>query len=176
MPTGRFHQDQSGAKLNMLTLIEKTEMKAKNGSYKYRVLCDCGTETIGTYSLMSQGRMKSCGCLNLRKGKDSPNFRHGLSKTKAYWNETFLRNKYGLTTVRFDEMLSAQNGKCAICGATAPNHHKKRLNVDHCHKTGAVRGLLCDACNRAIGLLKDDPEIMKRAISYIQSFQNSLAR
>lgn len=176
MPTGKFHQDQSGTKLNMLTLIEKTEMKAKNGSYKYRVLCDCGKETIGTFSLMNQGRMKSCGCLNLRKGAESPNYIHGKSKTKEYGNELFLKNKYGLSVEQFNEILESQNNKCAICGSDAPDHHKKRLNVDHCHKTGMVRGLLCDACNRGIGLLKDDPKIMKNAICYIESFQNALAR
>ena len=176
MPRGKFHQDQSGIKLNMLTLIEKTNEKAKNGSYRYRVKCDCGNETIGTYSLMQQGRMKSCGCLSLRKGKESPNFKHGLSKTKEYGNELFLKRTYGLSKADFDVMLDKQNGKCAICKKEAPTHHKKRLNVDHCHKTGAIRGLLCDACNRGIGLFKDNPELLQKAISYLSTFTNALAR
>jgi hypothetical protein len=176
MPTGRFHQDQSGTKLNMLTLIEKTNDKAKNGSYRYRVKCDCGTETVGTYNLMRSGRMKSCGCLSLRKGKDSPNFKHGLSKTKEYENELFLKRTYGLSKDEFDAMLAEQNGKCAICKAEAPAHHKKRLNVDHCHTTGMIRGLLCDACNRGLGLFKDNPELLHKAIQYLSIFQNALAR
>jgi len=160
----------------MLTLIERTDMKARNGSYRYRVICDCGTETIGTYSLMTSGRMKSCGCLNKRKGKDSPSYRHGLSRTKEYVTEYLLKRDYGISQAQFDEMLESQNGKCAICKADPPTGHKKRLNVDHCHQTGAVRGLLCDACNRGIGLFKDDPERLNKAISYLKTFKYSLAR
>lgn len=168
--------DISGQKHNLLTVIEKTGRQTKNKQYYWICKCDCGNLTEVNVGNITSGRTKSCGCLNLRKGFDSPNFIHGKSKTKDYWNATFLRNRYGLTVEKFNEMLVAQDWKCAICGASAPDHHKKRLNVDHCHKTGIVRGLLCDACNRAIGLLKDDPELMKKAISYIQSFTNALAR
>ena len=78
-----------------------------------------------------------------------------------------MKRNYGLDFSEYNKMLEKQNGVCAICSSTPPDHHKKRLNIDHCHASGRVRGLLCDACNRAIGLLKDSPELMLKAISYL---------
>ena len=180
MPVGRFHKDQSGAKLNMLTLIEKTDMKAKNGSYKYRVLCDCGTETIGTYSLMSQGRMKSCGCLNLRKGSESPNYIHGLSnkdhpENKRYQREKFDKHRYNLLPDQKQLIREKQNGCCAICGYKF-GQKVGDMHIDHCHSTGVIRGFLCDLCNRGLGYFKDSPDFLNSAANYLTTFQNSLAR
>ena len=64
-------------------------------------------------------------------------------------------------------MLSAQRDVCAICGRSNSNKNKGMLHVDHCHKTGKIRGLLCHNCNVSIGLLADDPAIFRRAIKYI---------
>jgi hypothetical protein len=72
----------------------------------------------------------------------------------------------------YNALLREQGGVCAVCGKDEPNAHGRtgkqfRLAVDHCHQTGAVRGLLCQKCNRAIGLLGDDPALMRKAISYL---------
>lgn len=168
--------DIAGQKHNYLTVLQKTGRQTASKQYYWLCKCDCGNLTEVNVGNITSGRTKSCGCLNLRKGKDSPNFKHGLSKTKGYWNETFLRKTYGLTPAQFEAMLEAQNGKCAICGKEAPNHHKKRLNVDHCHTVGTIRGLLCDACNRGLGLFKDDLDLLRKAIAYLEPFQNALAR
>jgi hypothetical protein len=167
MPQGRFHQDQSGTKIAMLTLLGQTDQKAKNGSYKYRVLCDCGTEKTVAYYQMKQGKTQSCGCLQRIKGEGSPAYKHGRSRSKEYDLEYQMKKNYGIGFFEYDAMFEKQNGLCAICDAPPPNHHKKRLNIDHCHKSGRIRGLLCDACNRGIGLLKDSPDLMLKAISYL---------
>jgi hypothetical protein len=167
MPQGRFHQDQSGSKIAMLTLLEQIDEKAKNGSYKYRVVCDCGTEKIVAYSAMTRGNTKSCGCQQYPKGELSANWKHGRSQTKEYDLELHMKRNYGLNFAEYDAMLESQKGLCAICSSPPPDHHKKRLNIDHCHASGRVRGLLCDACNRGIGLLKDSPDLMLKAISYL---------
>ncbi|MFE7072715.1 endonuclease VII domain-containing protein [Streptomyces sp. NPDC057620] len=83
-----------------------------------------------------------------------------------------LAKNYGLTVAEYDALLRHQGGVCAVCGKGEPNAHGRtgkqfRLAVDHCHETGAVRGLLCQKCNRAIGLLGDDPVLMRKAISYL---------
>lgn len=62
-------------------------------------------------------------------------------------------------------MEKAQGGVCKIC--RRPETQRKRLAVDHCHTTGAVRGLLCITCNAEIGHLLDDPEIIRRAADYV---------
>lgn len=71
--------------------------------------------------------------------------------------------KYGLTVPEFRQMAKEQGGKCKICGTT-PTY---RLCVDHRHDTGKVRGLLCRACNKAIGNLGDTPEGVKKAYDYL---------
>lgn len=65
-------------------------------------------------------------------------------------------------------MLAAQNGGCAICGATEPGGRTRYFPVDHCHTTGIVRGLLCTKCNRGLGLFNDDPERVARAVMYLK--------
>ena len=74
-----------------------------------------------------------------------------------------LRRRYGLTTDQFTEMLEAQEYKCAIC------HDETFLCIDHDHKTGEVRGLLCHPCNLAIGKLKDSIPNLENAIRYLKN-------
>ena len=76
------------------------------------------------------------------------------------WYE--ILRKYGLTKQDYQDMFQKQQGKCFICQESSNN-----LFIDHCHNTTLVRGLLCRDCNNAIGLLKDDPEILKRALLYL---------
>ncbi|MGW5850727.1 endonuclease VII domain-containing protein [Streptomyces sp. NPDC055254] len=73
-----------------------------------------------------------------------------------------LRHSYDITEARRDEMIAAQGGPCRI-RPKAPAVH-----VDHCHATGRVRGVPCFNCNSAIGKLGDDPDTLRRAISYLE--------
>lgn len=66
--------------------------------------------------------------------------------------EYHLKRMFGLTQELYDEMLRGQEGKCLICGTDKPNgRSRKYFSVDHCHKTGKVRGLLCHVCNTKLG-------------------------
>jgi len=78
-----------------------------------------------------------------------------------------LRTKFGITLLKYNEMLASQGGLCRGC--SAPSSAKGTLHVDHDHKTGRVRGLLCVACNTAIGLLQDDPSLCRRMADYLES-------
>jgi hypothetical protein len=62
------------------------------------------------------------------------------------------------------ELLSAQDGRCAICGA---ERGTRRLAIDHDHTTGFIRGLLCVRCNTGLGSFRDDPELLRKAIEYL---------
>jgi hypothetical protein len=167
MPRGRFHTDQSGIKINKLTLLKMLDERTGNSSFKYLTKCECGTEKVIGYSLMTSGRAKSCGCQQYPKDELSPNYKHGRSQTKEYDLELHMKRAYGLDFKDYERMLEEQNGVCAICSSPPPNNRKTRLAIDHCHKTGKVRGLLCDKCNRSIGLLKDDVSVLKSAIKYL---------
>lgn len=81
-----------------------------------------------------------------------------------------LKSRYGLSVDQYNEMLKAQNNKCAICGDDCPTG--RSLAVDHNHDTGAVRGLLCSRCNIGIGQLKNITNLAK-AIEYLENFKES---
>lgn len=78
-----------------------------------------------------------------------------------------LKSKYGLTLDDYDRLVEEQNGQCAICGTDKPNCHHKRFVVDHNHKTGEVRGLLCSTCNTGLGNFFDNPQILLSAAKYL---------
>lgn len=82
-----------------------------------------------------------------------------------------FRQKYGITLADYDEMFEAQGGMCAIC--FGPPKSGRRMAVDHDHDTGAIRGLLCNTCNLAIGHLKDDPMIVASAAIYLMEASHS---
>ena len=80
-----------------------------------------------------------------------------------------LKRKFGITVERYYTMLKEQNGKCAICGSDKPKG-KGRWHVDHCHKTGEIRGLLCCHCNQALGLFRDNIDTLNSAREYLSKF------
>ena len=91
---------------------------------------------------------------------------------KTDYTDKDLQRKYGISLLEYSQIFMAQGGKCAICGTEDPgtrNGEKKAFAVDHCHTTGKVRGLLCEACNTGIGKLKEDVEILQSAIRYLNS-------
>jgi len=87
-----------------------------------------------------------------------------------YTKNIFLKRHYGITIDRYNEMLAEQDGCCAICGKEENNEIRGRtlsLAVDHDHATGAVRALLCSACNTALGLFRDDKALLNAAVAYL---------
>ena len=84
-----------------------------------------------------------------------------------------LKKSYGITVELYDSMYEEQNGVCKICGnpeSTIRQGAVQSLAVDHCHDTGKIRGLLCNCCNRAIGMLGDNVTILRNAIQYLESY------
>jgi hypothetical protein len=81
-------------------------------------------------------------------------------------------NRYGVTKEQYESMVAAQNNLCAICNRPEKDVHQsgrlKSLSIDHCHKTGKVRGLLCFACNSSIGKFDDDVDLLRSAIRYLE--------
>lgn len=78
-----------------------------------------------------------------------------------------LRDKYGITEEDYNRMFTEQNGKCAICETSEQTGKWQRFGVDHCHITGKVRQLLCNECNRGMGLLRDNAELLRKAADYL---------
>ncbi len=96
--------------------------------------------------------------------KPKPKPRQGKRERK----HDALKRAYGIGIEHYDAMLSVQKHRCAICG-TPPKKGERALAVDHCHKSGYVRGLLYIKCNLGIGSFRDDPALCVKAAEYIQS-------
>ena len=79
--------------------------------------------------------------------------------------DAHARRTYGLASGTYARMFEAQKGLCAIC--EAPPLEGKRFHIDHCHDTGAIRGLLCSCCNTGIGQLKHSVDLLNKAQAYL---------
>lgn len=78
-----------------------------------------------------------------------------------------LRSTYGITLEEYENLFESQGRKCAICGSPSSGGPGRNFHVDHDHKTGKVRGLLCCNCNFVVGHSLDNPEILMRAADYL---------
>lgn len=85
--------------------------------------------------------------------------------------ERQLKRTYGITQADYDAMLASQNGGCAICGRKPG---ARPLHVDHCHDTGAVRGLLCHQCNWYLGTVEAGPNVLNNLLSYLSKTKPDL--
>ena len=164
---GKF-VDILGKKSHSLTAVAFLGKPIGKRVNLWKCFCDCGGETIVNTGDFNSGRVKSCGCYSKRKGKDSPAYRHGLTKTAEYQHDKSIKRRYKITLEEYELLCDMQNNLCAICNKPEDNKRVKRLAVDHCHATKRIRGLLCTKCNRAIGMLKDDTSILKSAIDYLK--------
>lgn len=112
---------------------------------------------LGAFAVQSNGKGRNYQCKSCKTFRDN------------------LWLKYRITVEQYNGMLEGQHGVCAICKQPqrilAPHTTSgdvKRLCVDHCAETLAIRGLLCDDCNRAIGLLHDQPDLARAAAAYLE--------
>lgn len=92
----------------------------------------------------------------------NPDRRAVTSRAAAFFR------KYGITFEQRDAMLAEQGGVCAICERAYPGGRWDEWHVDHCHETGAIRGILCNDCNAGLGILGDDPVRLRRAADYLE--------
>ena len=106
---------------------------------------------------------KPCDLIR-RSDRKNPNYRR-------YWH---TNKKYGIDEMGFEILWVAFKGKCGICGIDLKlpsNTRGQQLDtvvIDHSHKTKNLRGLLCNGCNKGIGLLKENVSILKNAINYLE--------
>lgn len=141
---------------------------------------------LSNRALLYECECKACGGTHLRNAKQ---LKHS---TKAHecpeyrapnWSgftreDAIMRRQYGISLEQFEELLDHQGGGCALCGKSL-DAMNRRMNVDHCHETGEVRGILCTGCNTGLGHLGDNIEGLQKALAYLANppfAQYSLAR
>lgn len=111
--------------------------------------------------------MKSCRkCNEIKLLTEFSNAKKGhkgkMSRCKLCERYKTIENTHGFNKEKYDELM--KDAKCQICKST------KRLSVDHCHTSGKFRNILCANCNSAIGLLQDNPDIIKEAKKYVEHY------
>lgn len=112
-----------------------------------------------------------------RKLRKIPEIRIKINNNMKLWRNKFpervknnhLKSRYGITLEEYNNKFIEQNESCAIC-KIHQDDIKICLSVDHCHKTGKIRGLLCSSCNILLGKAKDDIFILKESISYLKKY------
>lgn len=98
------------------------------------------------------------------RAKDKLRKQKPQSKTKK--KDSYLKRVYGISLIDYQNLMAVQHGKCAIC-QTSKCRSGKAFAVDHCHKTGKIRSLLCQSCNTVLGSVQEDVNILKAAIAYL---------
>lgn len=88
-------------------------------------------------------------------------------KTNPNKWRNWLRSRYNISEEEHSEMLEKQNYTCAICKQPQNYSRTDKLYVDHCHVTSKVRGLLCNSCNTGLGNFKDNPNLLRKAATYL---------
>lgn len=78
-----------------------------------------------------------------------------------------IKSRYNLSMNEYENMKKSQNNLCKICNGKNKKTTRDRLCIDHCHKTGKIRGLICDSCNNGIARFNEDISILKNAIKYL---------
>lgn len=137
----------------------------------------CGK--CGGTNLSKIGRCRPCAAAYMRKWT-AKNKEKVSQQNKAYkkkdggrvYRNSQLKNNFGITIEDYEVLEKLQKHACAICKRpeTSTNQHGiKRLAVDHCHTTHIVRGLLCEKCNRGLGMFNDDTELLIAAAHYLQN-------
>ena len=112
------------------------------------------------YALKNQSKLKEYRKQWNKRNRDP-------EQEKLRQRKKELKRKYGITLEQYNQMFADQNGNCGICKRNQ-SEFTIALCVDHCHATGAVRGLLCMGCNTALGHLNDDPELVQSALNYLR--------
>ena len=153
-----------------------------------------GRQSLTTKQCAPCGLIKSLSeFYNYKRSKDGKSYRCKTCDdlaTKKWKADNPIRSRqsarnrqkklaYGIPHFGYELLLFGQNGRCLICGLLEKDNKiagsTDSLSVDHCHTTMKIRGLLCNQCNRAIGMLKDDPVLLRKAAAYLESNTNGLS-
>jgi hypothetical protein len=186
--------DIAGQTFNRLTAIrrvfpqEKKWLSSRSPAWLWR--CTCGKEVIYLKDHVKHGKRGSCGCITAERKALQEKVRaartaatqarqaaialeqisppketgHRQRRVPHAARANRLKKTFNLTLEEYAARLAAQGGVCAICQEPPK---AKPLNVDHCHTTGRIRGLLCTPCNLGLGSFNDSMPRLARALLYL---------
>ena len=158
----RIGRDLEGMRFGKLIAVEPIGSAPSCGNVIWRCICDCGKETTVTTGNLGK-HTKSCGCLRAAHRKP---LSHHVRKRR----EDRLQKKFGISTEQYWAMRKSQQELCFICMEPLIDENGKLCPVDHCHKTGRVRSIVYDRCNKALGLFNENPNILRNAATYLETY------
>ena len=132
-----------------------------------RVCKICLKEQHKNYYHNNGGKQKKKLYLQSEKGIASRKKYTNSEKGRVKNRKNQLKKKYSMSEDDYNTLLKLQNKKCKIC---KKDPEPIKLDVDHDHITGKIRGLLCGTCNRGLGNFKDNIDLMKAAIKYLEKY------
>jgi len=145
--------------------------KHKNGKFGLRSTCRlCKREAGRIYRELNKNQIKERGFLYRQRPEAKEKSRERTRQWQRSHPDVVFRSrlkKFGITPIQYEELLRAQNGVCAICKTVKQSTIKTKLHVDHDHLSGEIRGLLCHNCNVTLGLMKDNPDLLRAAADYL---------
>lgn len=131
----------------------------------------CRGKAHKEWCLKNPEKVKEINHLNRDKRKQFYKSPEGIISSRR----AHLKRVFGISLEEYNIMSEKQNHICAICGKPEMNNKNKVLCVDHNHKTGAVRQLLCGLCNSGLGAFRDDKTLLTKAIKYLKYHESNLA-
>lgn len=144
------------------------------GRTKGRTCRECNKEWLRHRRASKPNEMREAARASYRKHSKTRGDRRKKYREEKpdYWRARWIA-KYGLTVAQYDLMFDLQNGVCGICAKPETRLDKRtgvcmRLCVDHHHATNTVRKLLCTRCNAILGLVGEDPELLKNMAAYLE--------
>ena len=136
---------------------------------KIKICNTCGYRGYKFFS-SRQNKCKKCLATQQRAYRKTRPVSYWKNKDREYT----IRHRYGLSVEEYKKMFERQGGKCGICDrkpsmiTDTPTQHRT-LQIDHNHNNGKIRGLLCNGCNRALGFIRDNPNIARSMTVYLEN-------
>jgi hypothetical protein len=85
---------------------------------------------------------------------------------EATWKR-HIKAKFGINENAYHDLVESQGNRCGICRTDSPSSKHGKWSIDHCHSTGKIRGLLCQSCNKGLGLFRDNVAFLQQAVQYL---------
>ena len=149
-------------------------MKIAKKSKKIKFECKiCNKDSFVYKNTYGFGKYCSRECFHKSriepmKGRKNINYKHGKTGSSEMFLRKNLKRVYGITLEQKREIYELQDGKCSICSKPIEFSGKLGSHLDHNHKSGKIRGLLCRACNNGLGNFKDNISFLENAIVYLK--------
>lgn len=159
-PTGKRGGRSKYCSTQCRDRVHRANMRARASKLTSKFCTGCQTEKA--IDQFSKPWVHYCRpCANQRSRED-----YAARGGAEYAYAKGLKYHYGLTVAEYETRLDAQGGRCAICREVSP----QRLHVDHNHQTGAIRDLLCEGCNHAIGKAQENPSRLRAMADYLERY------